>query len=465
MRQITRYLPPVIIIAVGLLGFFLLGMMRAAPPQDALEVQPPLVEVVDVQPYDRPLTLVADGEVVPFRESTVAAESPGRIATKSESCDAGRNVMLGDVLVQVDPRDYELDVRRLHELVEQARVGLDEVEIEADHISALMDLAEQELALQSNEVGRLQTLRTASIASRSALESAQKSELQLRNSLQRQRNAQQLLSTRRQRAQRELARLESELQRAQLALERTAVRAPVTGIVTEDLVEENEFVAKGTPVATVLDLSRLDIAFQLRLDELSWIWPVTSERTASENFFQLPPIPVEVVLPVGDSEYIWDGKLARYDGARVDPATRTVPCLAEITDGINSPRRVARGADGAVRPVGAPTLMQGMYVTLRIHVEDHADLVEVPYAALRVRNGGYEVCLYESGRIRFQRVKLAYRVADRALLFASDGPQAGQRVLRVAPPNAIDQMRVRVVTDVPSDATPPAASPSESLVP
>lgn len=457
---LARCVPPVLLILLGVAGFAAMSRLRKAPEQGQTTSLAPLVEVVGIRSYEDPIEITADGEVVPFREVTLSAEVPGRISEKTARCRAGRAVSKGDVLIRIDARDYELEIQQLQEQIRQSEVGLEELEIDRAFVASLLDFAEQELALQHNEITRLETLRGRSITTAATLEAAQRNELQARNNLQRQRNAQNLLRTRRSRLEREVGRLTAELGRANLALERTTIRASVDGIVVEDQVEENEYVQLGTPLVRLLDTTRLEVEFQLQQDEVTWLREIDPAQSHSKaNPFSLPQVPVDIVLPLGGANHIWSGHLSRYDGARIDPTTRTIPCIATVPAPDTS--RV-EGSRGSSRMPVPPTLMQGMFVTLRLRITEHRPLLEVPYTSLKTTGNNYQLCTYDNGKLRFRDVELAYRTDDRALIdVLPDGPRAGEMAIKVPPPNAIDRMSVRVPESSPQTVTRPADGEAE----
>ncbi len=65
------------------------------------------------------LHLEVDGTVVPFREARVAAEVAGRVIYKADECEAGSYVRKDQLLMRIDPTDYQLEVQRLTRLQEQ----------------------------------------------------------------------------------------------------------------------------------------------------------------------------------------------------------------------------------------------------------------------------------------------------------------------------------------------------------
>ena len=80
--------------------------------------------------------------------------------------------------------------------------------------------------------------------------------------------------------------------------------------------------------------------------------------------------------------YHWSGVLSRYDGAGLNPATRTVPCVAVVDD----PQGGCLVGEAGMDLPGPPALLRGMFVTVRVDVPTRMTLVEIPTIALRPGN-------------------------------------------------------------------------------
>ncbi len=116
------------ILAVSLGGAYWLYSMRKPPADRKNTNLIPEVATYEVSEYRGQLDLVVNGMVVPYREIKVAAEVAGRIAEKSKDFQAGNYVRQGTLLINIDPSDYEIDVRRLQAEVKQAEQMLAETE-------------------------------------------------------------------------------------------------------------------------------------------------------------------------------------------------------------------------------------------------------------------------------------------------------------------------------------------------
>ncbi|ETX08013.1 biotin/lipoyl-binding protein [Candidatus Entotheonella palauensis] len=62
----------------------------------------------------------------------LATEVSGRVIKVAEAFHDGRFFKAGEVLVELDPRDYTLEVRRLEQELVQAKASLSELDAEGD---------------------------------------------------------------------------------------------------------------------------------------------------------------------------------------------------------------------------------------------------------------------------------------------------------------------------------------------
>lgn len=434
---------PFVIILLGFGAFLGLSAMRTLPETRISDRQPPSVSTVPVVVSGSSLELDAEGEVVPAREVTLAAEVPGRIRKKSAVCRAGRYVDEDCVLLQIDPRDYDLEIQRIRQSIAETQVSVEESDVEAANNAQLLELAKSDLELQAKELKRVESLLSQRVTSEATLDTARRAEIQARNALQLRENQARLISTQRGRFVRAKDRLLIELERAMLDRERTEIRAPISGIITEDLVEQDDYVQKGTALVRVEDTSRVEVGFDLKLDELRWIWadvdqtPGDAHAKLDGESYALPALPMKIQFQMQGATYEWDAFLARYDGAGLDPATRTVPCVAVV----ENPRggRLVGEAGWANLP-GPPALLRGMFVTVKVNVPTAQELVEVPVSALRPGN---RVWILRDDRLAVRDVRVAQVLDDRVLLFPDQTQlTAGDRVIVSPLALAVDGMEI-----------------------
>jgi len=464
VQETVRIIAPLLILAFGAGGFFLLKGKSEIQQRPGGGEDVPVVDTATVMPHTDALILKADGQVVPFLEVLLSAEVGGRIVRKEDVCRAGKFVKKDQLLLQIERGDYEREQERLEEELNQATVMIKELEKEMENTQTLVEVAEEDLQLQQNELDREEVLFEKKVNTESAVDQAKRGVLQAKNSLMTLKNQLNLLSTRK-------ARLESGerltsilLDQAKVDLQRTQITSPIDGMVVVESVEENSYVQKGAPLVTLETTTTVEVKCHLRMDQLYWIWSQASEtifmadRSAPIAGYQLPETPVTVVYRLADEEYVWQGKLWRYDGIGVDERTRTVPCRVRV----DAPREVQlRTADGVVEPTtGPPALVRGMFVALEIHARPKANLLRVPEIAVRPGNKVWRV---RDGRLHTLGVQVVTIANQVAVLRATAGDlRIGDKVVISPLAETTDGM---AVTEGQADATieaPQAAPATES---
>lgn len=190
------------------------------PADDAVEAERPgatmprvVVSEVGMQPFTLSVGVV--GRVSPWREVAVAAEVNGRI--DEVHVDIGDHVAAGDLLVSIEPDDYETALR----------------EAEASRLRAEARLEESEATLH-----RMESLRARGAISEREYEAA--------------------LATKRA-AEADVSTAEAGLERATDNLDDTRVRAPFAGTIVERHADPGALVTGDRALVTLADLDTVAI--------------------------------------------------------------------------------------------------------------------------------------------------------------------------------------------------------------
>jgi RND family efflux transporter MFP subunit len=222
---------------------------RNAAAQDAAEMAAPATRLrVQVEPVRRAALESADrvtGTVRAFHRATVTAEVQGRVVARD--VEAGADVEAGGALVSLESSRLELELRR-------AGATLDAAQTVFEHAQREFGRGEQLMAQSTISTQRLDDLRHAVSRARDEISLA------------------------------EVAR-----DTAQRNLEDATITAPFTGTVDSLAVDIGDFVTPGTPVATLVDLSRVRIFGGVTAREAARLEPgmsaqVTFRDLGGENF-------------------------------------------------------------------------------------------------------------------------------------------------------------------------------------
>jgi RND family efflux transporter MFP subunit len=377
---------PISVLASGLL--LGVGLVNVSPAVETStpEPRPPLVRTVEARPEPMTLFISAQGTVVPRTESDLVAEVSGRITSVSPRLAPGGFIEAGEVLVQIDSRDYEVAVRRA-----EAAVGR----------------ADSELDLARSRLERRENLADRGVGSSDALDDAQ-------NTLRVSQAAQIDASAALEQARRDLAR--------------THILAPFAGRVREKLVGVGQFVTRGSSLARVYAVDYAEVRLPIPDSDAAFVDLPIAYRDGAE-----PRLQPSVVLSTrfAGREYQWKGQIVRTEG-EIDSRTRMIHAVARVEN------PYGRGDDP-----NRPPLAVGMFVHAKIegrHVEAVASL---PRSALR---GANQVAVVDSeGRLRLREVEVLQQEADRVLI--RDGVSPGESVVTSPLPISVDGMLVQIERD------------------
>ncbi|MGB7327462.1 MAG: HlyD family efflux transporter periplasmic adaptor subunit [Rubripirellula sp.] len=354
------------------------GRLKALTPVRVQKLQ-------SLEQTGQPLRLQVDGTVVPFREARVAAEIAGKVVFKADECEAGSYVTAGQLLMKIDATDYELEVDRLTRMKEQDYQALREVDQEMTNAKRSIEVAKQDLALQQKEVDR-QNAMPAGYASRAEIDQANRALLASRQQLVNFENQFDLLTQRRIRLESSERLADTQLRGAETNLARTEIRAPIEGVIVSEEADLNTFVSRGATLVVIDDTSKVDVSSSLRMDQLYWVLNQGNETvdTASRNY-DLPETPAIIEYEMSGRDnvvYRWNGRLLSYNGIGLDPVTRTVPVRVVV----DNPQEMVDENGKPVATTGAPALVRGMYVRVKLLIKPKASLVVIPARALQPGN-------------------------------------------------------------------------------
>lgn len=379
----------VTLIGLGIGAFILFGEAKARQetPQGDQRLA---VEVTEVVEHQDGITFDVNGIVVALREINIAAEVAGRVAFKAENCRPGRSVKTGDVLVRIDDSEYKLEVQRLAEEVTQADANLKEQDVEVESTMNQIALANEELVIRQRELARFADIDDPGVFSQTEVDAARRNELAARNTVQGHSDQLQLLKTRKVRFASAKALANAQKAKAELELSRCVLKAPVTGVIVAENVEQDGYLQKGNVVVALQDRSSLDVSCTLHMRQMDWLWqsaPAPDPTNSDE--FQFPETPAKVIYKLNSAEYEWVGLLNRYEVGGIDAQTRMIRCRVNVS----SPREVNRVAaavsgkgisgKGISRP---PMLLTGMFVNVRVTATPPIGLLRLPDRAIQPGN-------------------------------------------------------------------------------
>ncbi len=399
-----QILVPIIILSVGLLATVVMIKSRKPAPKRPPENFAPLVRVITAEPRDTRLAVTTHGTVEPRTEAAVVAEVAGQILFTAPNFAAGGFFDKGDVMLRIDPVDYELAVVGARSAVAQAKVRLQQEQAQSD-------LAREEWKqLGSGEANPLATRELQLDEARSALDAA-----------------------------------EAKLRQAERNLERATVRAPYACRVRDKSADVGQYVNPQAPLAHIYATDIAEVRLPIPDDELAHLeLPIDFRAGRSRGG---PRVQLRATLAGVDRT--WTARIDRVEG-EIDPRTRMVYVVARVDDPYGR----------AARKAGAP-LAVGLFVEAEIDGRPVNGAVVLPRSA--VRRGDVVLVVDDENRLRFQPVEVLR--AGREDVIIGKGLTGGERICISNIETVTDGMLVRTEELTPGtspDSTAGAASATEA---
>jgi len=280
----VRILLPVILLVAGVTGFSMLSREPPAPPPFARNPKPVEVRVLELRRQDYQVFVRSQGAVRAHSEVGLTARVGGRVQTVHPGFEEGAFFKQGEVLLELDPVDFELDVVNAETQLSQARLTLAQEQSRARQAElGWQDLGYQEEA--SDLVLRKPHLELA--------------ELQVK-----------------------LAEERSESARRDL--ERATIRAPFDGRVRTRSVGVGQTIGQSTPLGMVFATDYSEVRLPVSTRHLNDLF-LPEDTTDSAVSIQLGDGLDE------DSELRWDASILRTEGA-LDSETLELFAIARIED-------------------------------------------------------------------------------------------------------------------------------------
>jgi len=325
-RWVLILLPP-LVIAVSVWGANYI--LTHKPEPSRVDAQGQKAQRIDamrlkVQPFQ--IELSSYGVVKPRTESQLVAQAAGQVVKISERFREGAFFEAGDLLLQIDDRDYRAAVEVAEALLTQSQAKLKEEQARAEQ--ALRDWKRLGQGSASELVLREPQLAAAQAA---------------------------------------IASAKAQLSTARLNLERTRITAPYAGRVLEKLVDQGQVVNGGTSLASIYAVDYVEVRLPLNNRQLEFVDLPEQYRGGQYTSAHSPAVTLSA--QVGRSRYHWQGKIVRVEGA-IDSRSRQLFVVAQVTDPYS------------LGPQGNPPLKVGQFVEAQIKGRLLNDVFVLPRTAI-----------------------------------------------------------------------------------
>ena len=309
--------------------FQALAALKKPPSQREVLEKNYNVEVFDVEQTDLQEIISAFGTARSDREVVLSAQVAGEAVEVHPNLKIGQQVrpigesqrIPGDLLVQIDRSTYEERVTQAEKRLAEDDAELGQVAQELINSERVREKTRQDFALYKDEYARIQDLHKRKVAADSELTRARLQLQQYETAMIRSENEYALLPLRRAQIESRKQTHLADLQLAELDLQRTAVRPPFPGVLSEIMVEQGQYLRTGDSLARLTSVVKVEIPVPLSLTDYAKIEPKVrgGER------------PHVVLAENETAPGRWVGQVVRVAPV-ADESTRTVNVFIEVNN-------------------------------------------------------------------------------------------------------------------------------------
>ncbi|MEQ1839391.1 MAG: efflux RND transporter periplasmic adaptor subunit [Verrucomicrobiales bacterium] len=330
MRRFLRAILPLAIL--GMCGFCAWWFFTKRPELKTMELPPAVVRVEGTafRKTTYPVIVHSQGTVQPRTRSTLLPEVSAKVIEVSPSFRPGGFFTTNDILLKLDPVDYETAI-----VVAKATLAQAEVILAEEQAKAGQARESWKTLGKSGEPGPL-VLRVPQVA----------------------------------KAEADVAAAKAQIAKSERDLERTIIRAPYDGQVLEQLVDVGQFVTQGTPLGKIFAVDYVEIRLPLPEREMQFL---NLPERFRDGQVSTASAPVTLKSLVDGKPATWTGSIVRVESA-IDESTRQITAVAQVND------PYAKQSDGK------PTLKIGQFLEAEIEGENLADVFIIPRRAVRAGN-------------------------------------------------------------------------------
>ena len=384
------------LLAIGVVAaaLFLAVMMNLLAPGADKSPEPEAaiaVKTMRVKSAELAVRVESQGVAKARTRTSLISEVSGAVLRVSDNFVVGGTFQAGDMLLALDPTDYEVALQRA-----EARLMSAKAAMEFERARSVQ--AEKEWAM----TGRPQSEAPLLALRRPYLLEAQANLLQA----------------------------QSEVRQAKIKLEKTIIKAPYAGMVANKLADVGQFVTAGTRVGEAFAIDFVEVRLPLTERDLSMMDSLLSTSLTEKM----------VVLSgtVDGISASWQATIARSEGV-VSELNRAQYLVARLAD--------PYGLDKDQNTNRVP-LRVGTFVKASIEGKMLKGVFQVPRSALLE---GSRIGLVDSEQL-LKIVPVTVAHADDQYYYLSDGLTNGMEIIISALGTPIEGLKLRVRNDLTAEA-------------
>ncbi|MGH1456806.1 MAG: efflux RND transporter periplasmic adaptor subunit [Alphaproteobacteria bacterium] len=376
------FLTLLILACAGGLAYYFISNPDVSEKKGAADKPVVFVEAKAFSAGNYPITIEAMGRVTPAKKAVIKAQVSGRIQSVSDAFIPGGYFNAGQPIINIDPSDYELNIKVKEAGLRQAVASL---KLEQGQQS----IARDELKIIERTTGK----------------KLSNSDLALRKPQMEQARA-------------NIASMQAALDIAKLDLERTTLSAPFNAIVTERNTDTGNVISMNDALATLVGTDEYWIEADIPVRSLMWLSFPKNDETD-----------VKAVITQSDGQATREAALKNMTGM-IDENSRLAKILISVPDPL---------LHGEEQKNGSFMLNLNDYVHVKIDGKTLQNSYKIPSQYI---HDGQTLWLYKDGKLKIQPVQISYE--DRIFVYVASGLDAQEHIITSDIITPVDGMDIQL---------------------
>jgi RND family efflux transporter MFP subunit len=370
MRKFFRYILPLVLIAISIVTVIIMVSVAKGKRPDRNEAadQAVRIDVIPAEMTSLNFSVYSQGSVKPRTETTLVAEVAGQIVSVSSNFIAGGFFREGEVLLQIDPSDYQTALLRAQANLAGRKAQLADQQARSDQ--ALKDWTNLGREGEPSDL----TLRIPQLAeAKAAVQAA-----------------------------------DAELREAERDLQRTRIKVPYDGLVRNKIVDVGQYVSPGTPVGVTFAIDTAEIRLPLSNSDLAYL-----DLPSATRLDRAHRVPVKLTADGAGTGGQWAAEIVRTEGV-VDESSRVVYAVAEVVDPY-----------GVLGQSAQPELKMGAFVRAEIQGLRADNVIVLPRSVLLAD----DTVLVANDERKLEIRPVTVLRAEPRSVYISEGVEGGELVI------------------------------------
>tara|TARA_R110002096_G_scaffold173781_2_gene347973 strand:- start:133937 stop:135253 length:1317 start_codon:yes stop_codon:yes gene_type:complete len=315
----------VLAIAAGIVAVMISTKVESAQSDAAL--MPVQIRTMEAQLRAVDRTWDGYGTARSMNDASIVAEVGGRVIERPNAIEPGQRISVGTVLLRLDSSDSTNTLNAANQAASAIEAQLDGLSVESERVGTQIELAKDEIDAAQRDLERTAQAIEAGAGSVGELDIKTAAVRRVQREVETLKERLEMIPSRRAQLLAQLAGQRASASTAQENLDRAVIRSPIAGVIQSVNADKGDWVAMGTPIARVIDLSQLEIPVRLPASAIRWI------RLGDE-------IQLWQGDPIGEPNQI--GVITRI-APEADTANRTITVYVEVEQDPNAGDRLSPG--------------------------------------------------------------------------------------------------------------------------